>query len=155
KRAISPIMLELGLCLVPEEYEEMNVELFEKGKTSCIKYMNKFSLVNADNPEERQTFIFPVVGMNNDGFDKASGSAITYAEKYLFNLNGLIPDERLDPDVAVRLDKKNETGNEATNTEPVKIQKLNRVRFIEKMKELGLTLTLDEIKNQTDEDLMN
>jgi hypothetical protein len=59
-------------------------------------------LVNADNPSERQTFIFPVIGLNNDGHDKAHGSGITYTEKYLFNMLGLLPDESLDPDDNIR-----------------------------------------------------
>lgn len=100
KAAIDSKMLELGLCLVPEEMPiaDMNLSLGNVGKASTVTYNQKWSLVNADNPSERQTFIFPVIGLNNDGHDKAHGSAITYTEKYLFNMLGLLPDESLDPD---------------------------------------------------------
>jgi hypothetical protein len=104
KAAIDSKMLELGLCLVPEEMPiaDMNLSLGNVGKASTVTYNQKWSLVNSDNPSERQTFIFPVIGLNNDGHDKAHGSGITYTEKYLFNMLGLLPDESLDPDDNIR-----------------------------------------------------
>lgn len=206
KAAIDSKMLELDLCLVPEEMPiaDMNLSLGNVGRSSSVTYNQKWSLVNADNPCERQTFIFPVIGLNNDGHDKAHGSGITYTEKYLFNMLGLLPDESLDPDeqdkrTVSKKVSKNDSGwaNEddcfedfpaypgeftsqfipptklAPKNEPVfkpefKVQstpkkavenpvsakKVNRGKFIELMAELGVTATMEGIKDMTDDELL-
>ena len=104
KEAIFNKMSELQLAVIPKG------EIIDLQIGNIVSYKRNMLLVDGESGESIE-FVVPFIGKNTDA-DKASGSAITYGLKYLFNLLALLPDETLDPDNSDTTEKVSKTKKE-------------------------------------------
>lgn len=86
--AVRPLLDKHGLVLVPEVIgEPMMTPIGDKGEL-LTQLLIKFTLVNIDNPNEKEIAIIP--GHGQDKGDKGVYKALTGAKKYFLSLTFLI-----------------------------------------------------------------
>lgn len=102
---LNPLFNEHGLLIKSEiesvEHKRITVKTKsgEKEETLFVVPM-VFTIINTENPEERETFRWAGSGVNGD--EKGFGSALTYAERYFFLKQFNIPTGKDDPDAFER-----------------------------------------------------
>lgn len=103
--AFNKLYNEHGI-LVKSEVIEMQPERITVTTKSGDKQETLFTLameitlINAEKPEERETFRWAGAGVNGD--EKGFGSALTYAERYFFLKQNNVPTGKDDPDAFSR-----------------------------------------------------
>lgn len=108
---INPHLLENGIGLKMEvvDSKQERVTNSKDKKETLFGLTFRFTWVNIDNPEERETVEWFASGCNGD--EKGVGSAMTYGQRYFLLNQFQIPTGEDDPDYLSRKRNNSSTGN--------------------------------------------
>jgi hypothetical protein len=111
-KAVTEKMNELNLIVLPEIVDHsLQSNSTKSGTLSFMTELTlKYTIVNAENPDEKLVFPFYAQGVDLAG-EKGVGKALTYGEKYFFLKLFNIATDKDDPDAFQSDDKQHSTGS--------------------------------------------